>query len=388
MSSELFAADIDLADIQRVLSANPKSVEEFLTQLPESYKSRYNLQKKGRGLQEASMKYPRAIVFGDTAKTIMTFNGHPSQKKFNEIEVMTYDELLKKYEFRVINFQSSKATLSEKNPAVCMRCHLDSRPQWDNYPDWIGMYGQENDRMTDEEIANLKSEEYKSNPRYSALPVHKRLTTPPLDHLRPRFNAVMGIYIKYRWGVSAAEIIKQSGVLGKVPGGAIFSALACYAALIEAAGGDEGLIFSERLEPYLKKQLIVAKAAYPNEFEEFKIPYDSLKTKSEKFFYVSHFVLQGKSFLDSKRSMTSISPDLHVTDSFTGTMHVGDTMLANLVPVLPNLQHLESELVRYCDKINCGSGTAQKDYDKITKFLKYETLEKNCYQWIDSPNIY
>lgn len=387
-TGRIFATDIDLSDIQNVLSKDPASVEEFLIHLPEKYKERYSLQKQGRGLQDASLKYPRAIIFGKTAKTIMTFNGHPSQKKFNEIEIMTYDDLLKKYEFRVVSFQNSKATLSEKNPSVCMKCHLDARPLWDDYPNWKGMYGEENDRMTDEELANLRSEEYKSNPRYAALPVHARLTTPPLDRLRPRFNAIMGIYMKYRWAVSGAELLKKSESFDKIPEGSVFAALACFDSLAVAANGNGEIIFSERMGSYLKKQLAIAERLHPHDFKEFMTSYNKIKSEEKKFFFVGHFILQGKNLLESNRSLTSISPEDRITDSHTGTMFVGDVLLANLVPYLPKYQHLTSELTTYCGKLNCGSGTTQKDYDKITKFLKDETLEKYCNDWIDSSNIY
>ncbi|MES2801421.1 MAG: hypothetical protein V4654_02920 [Bdellovibrionota bacterium] len=356
--------DIDFSEVENLIDKNkPKTIEDFITYLPESYKANYNIQKEGRGLQEASFEFPRIIVYGETAKTVMTFNGHPSQKQYNEIELMSYDDIIKEYQFRVISFQSGKAVMSEKNPAVCMRCHKDSRPLWDTYSDWKGMYGEHNDRMTLEELAHLRSDSYKGNSRYSKLPEHKVLSTPPLDHLRPRFNAQMGIFLKYRWAVSIAEKIKKSGVLGKIPDEAVFGTLVCN---------------SGRLDT----KLTIAKSAHPADFDQFMSLYN-LAPDNLKVEYVNSFILLGRSFFESKRSVDSIIPDTPFGRSHTGIHTVAEVILANLAPFLPNIgEAIKPDIVTYCQQTGyCSNPAKLTRSDRITKFITESAVGKYCSKW-------
>lgn len=117
-----------------------------------------------RSIQEASFENPRAIVFGNDANVVLTFNGDPSQGAYHSLEVMNYDEKKKTFEFHEIVFpDESKVGLtteeiakyrrdpiSEANPQKCMHCHAmrsTPHPLWDTYGLWQGVYGSEDDSI-------------------------------------------------------------------------------------------------------------------------------------------------------------------------------------------------------------------------------------------------
>jgi hypothetical protein len=61
------------------------SIESVLALLPRTIRSNYIFNYSGRGLQEGSEAYPRVFAFNGDGRFFMTFNGHPSQNKFNSL---------------------------------------------------------------------------------------------------------------------------------------------------------------------------------------------------------------------------------------------------------------------------------------------------------------
>lgn len=120
----------------------PTTLEQYLDTLPEAHFSHYVLMYKSRSLQEASHPNPRAILFGDDAKFIVSFNGHPHQRGFNSLEIIDFDEESRKFHFHRLNFPYRSKEDWEPNPSVCMNCHGNPpRPLWDGYFVWPGSYG-------------------------------------------------------------------------------------------------------------------------------------------------------------------------------------------------------------------------------------------------------
>jgi hypothetical protein len=46
------------------------------------------LMRRSASIQDASDAHPRAIVFGDDARFIFTFNGEPSQRGYDAVEIL------------------------------------------------------------------------------------------------------------------------------------------------------------------------------------------------------------------------------------------------------------------------------------------------------------
>lgn len=145
--SESFSNLLDL------LQKNPAThLDEFLVQ----WKERdpllfryYLLAYRSRSLQEASPENPRAIIFHPSTDFAAAFNGHPSQKGFNQIELYRFNYQQNKFEFYELSFlENQKPKLSEANPRKCLDCHqslgrkdVDPRPNWEPYFMWPGFYG-------------------------------------------------------------------------------------------------------------------------------------------------------------------------------------------------------------------------------------------------------
>lgn len=120
----------------------------------------FTLMRESSSLQGASPLHPRAISFGKDAKLIFTFNGHPQQKGFSNLEFILFRPKqvggveLGEFEFREIEYRShgekTVAKVSTVNPAQCFRCHLTSkRPIWESYDVWEGTYGRHDDAILD-----------------------------------------------------------------------------------------------------------------------------------------------------------------------------------------------------------------------------------------------
>ncbi len=120
--------------------------------LPDEMKANYTLVYASRSLQGASYEYPRAVLFGSDARFVVTFNGHPTQRYYDRLELIQFREARREFEFRSITF-GSQVQISEPNPPLCLSCHGQSpRPLWESYryaPDsqghWPGVYGSTHD---------------------------------------------------------------------------------------------------------------------------------------------------------------------------------------------------------------------------------------------------
>ncbi len=135
--------------VQAIAEQRVTTVERALELLSPSLRSRFALVFNSRSLQEASFSDPRAVLFGNDARFVVTFNGKADQPGFNALEIMEFDDQGSRFEFREILFpdgtaQADRVVVSEANPAKCAACHGQPlRPVWDTYPTWPGAYGEQ-----------------------------------------------------------------------------------------------------------------------------------------------------------------------------------------------------------------------------------------------------
>jgi len=123
-------------------------VEDFLAQLPSSYREKFTLVYHSKSLQAASYENPRVIFFGHgQTELILAYTGNSQSQEsqniekdsFDKIETIAWNKVNKKFEFYEFHFPSAQnhlkfAVLSEKNPTQCFRCHgQDLRPNWQHY---------------------------------------------------------------------------------------------------------------------------------------------------------------------------------------------------------------------------------------------------------------
>ena len=149
-----------------------KSIEELLPQLPAPYRSRYVLLFDSRSLHGSSFENPRAVIFGEDAKFIVSFNGEKSQSGYYAFETMEFTD--NNFHYREILFPENPTNeVKFSEPGKCLKCHTDpARPIWDSFPSWPGAYGErylmplsptEKEGLT--KFAKIQS----SHPRYKTL---------------------------------------------------------------------------------------------------------------------------------------------------------------------------------------------------------------------------
>lgn len=131
-------------------------IEDFLDWVKikdPSQLSWFTLMRKTESSQGATPTDPRAIVFGPTAKFIFTFNGAPTSKGYQEIEMIFFREIPQaRWEMRKLSFspQDKKNVFSGPNPPQCLSCHQNPvRPIWNQYDIWKGAYGENDDAIPD-----------------------------------------------------------------------------------------------------------------------------------------------------------------------------------------------------------------------------------------------
>jgi hypothetical protein len=141
------AAELDFAQLQTQISQQQiRSVAGLITALPVSMRSHYVLVFASRSLQSASFENPRAILYGNDAQFIVTFNGHARQRGFDAVEVAEFKADTQSFELREIRFSpepGAAVEYSAPNPPQCLACHGASvRTLWDSAPLWPGAYGE------------------------------------------------------------------------------------------------------------------------------------------------------------------------------------------------------------------------------------------------------
>ncbi|MGA3156768.1 MAG: hypothetical protein ABSE43_04270 [Steroidobacteraceae bacterium] len=141
------AAALDFGQLQTELSQQQvHSVEGLIALLPDSMRSHYVLLFASRSRQSASFENPRAILYGNDARFIVTFNGHRAQRGYGAVEVAEFKSDTQSFELHEIRFAadtSSPVEYSAPNPPQCLACHGSPvRTLWDSAPLWPGAYGE------------------------------------------------------------------------------------------------------------------------------------------------------------------------------------------------------------------------------------------------------
>lgn len=154
--------------VEGIKASGAQSLEQALNLVPQEFYANYVLMYRSRSLQDANPRYPRAIVFGRSAKFIMAFNGHERQKGYNNLEIVQFREKTFRWEFREITFENGLAPrFSEANPKKCLECHqspsrtnVDPRPNWEPYNFWPGAYASVDDKI--QPVLKIDYEKYTS----------------------------------------------------------------------------------------------------------------------------------------------------------------------------------------------------------------------------------
>lgn len=125
------AFETDVENIYSVLkSKQAKNIEEAVGYFDSRFfeKGNFRLYFNSQSIQRSSLEYPRIVLMGQASKIYISFNHRLGEQR--DLEVIQFRESSKKWEFRSISFEGSRAVLSSANPAVCLHCHggQDAKP--------------------------------------------------------------------------------------------------------------------------------------------------------------------------------------------------------------------------------------------------------------------
>ena len=166
--------------VQLVQSKNVKTVENFLSILPPGLKKKPILMYRSRSLQGASFESPRAILYSTSSNLTIALNGGPPQSSGNDVEIMEFNPKTKGFEFHEISFRSPSTPLVQGD-SRCVQCHgTPTRPIWDSYDLWPGMYGSDASKLIGKERQEYSKflTNHKSNSRYRELGISPLDGTP------------------------------------------------------------------------------------------------------------------------------------------------------------------------------------------------------------------
>jgi hypothetical protein len=135
-------------------------IDFVLSKLPKYFRANFTLVHREDPLN------PRILMFGRDAQLVLGFQGNPTKKRANEIEIMAWHGDKKEFEFSLLEFGDGHTTLTRNHPR-CVVCHSGvskpikeehlSRalptmiPKFVQYPYWPGVYGAMNDIIFESE---------------------------------------------------------------------------------------------------------------------------------------------------------------------------------------------------------------------------------------------
>lgn len=156
----------DIVGIQNYLSINNfGSIDCFLSALPKDIRAFRTYFKDSLSMQAASVTHPRALVGAPDGGFFLTFNGHPSQQGYNEIEVIALDKNVNptKWVTAVIRQENGELHF-QKNVKKCSACHGNPiKPIWGVYPSWPNAFGSIDDWLPDPANLGKKSKFYEED---------------------------------------------------------------------------------------------------------------------------------------------------------------------------------------------------------------------------------
>ncbi len=134
--------DVNLEDALSIMSNDLRAVEMFRN---------FTIVYQTSSAQEASPDNPRIIFSSDDGRLTMAINGAPTQAGFDQLEIIRTSPTTKANSMHFIRFpyKPDDKTGLVSNPSFCFKCHgSESRHFWNDYPNWPGVIGSDDDLVT------------------------------------------------------------------------------------------------------------------------------------------------------------------------------------------------------------------------------------------------
>jgi hypothetical protein len=170
-----------IADFIQTLEQHPslQSIDQALSLLPVPLRRNFTLIYESRGVNAASPEFPRAILFTEDAKFIVSFNAK-SPLGMKMLEFRQYNDQTESFELLDLPFPLKRNANGEllppvKNSPLCLSCHGNmAAPTWQTNNHWPGVYGSSDDRITPKYLEEFNNyQQFKASapslPRYRQL---------------------------------------------------------------------------------------------------------------------------------------------------------------------------------------------------------------------------
>lgn len=368
---------------------NLTTIDQVMENLPQEYLENFTLAFGSRSLHGSSFDNPRVILFGNTAKLVLTFNGDPAHNKYHSLEALQFREEDKVFELRSISFEKA-VHFSEKNPSVCQTCHgTDPRPIWSSYEyseiediqHWPGFYGSTHDApvLNDtEQQAYIRFRKLATeHPRYRFLRLDHPETdwypfgTGPFEH-RFRPNNRLGNLLARLNAKRVANDLKTKAFFKRYPNLVLQWLLQC-----NQAEQDHYLSF--------------IKGLYDRDFGPLAhIKLDQFQSKSvEQVAFVFEKLLSGLGVYTWNLSMNPSPDDPRF---FTGIVSIDELVAAAVLSELADDHWLRRYYIPWTQRqlynsfqegyydANVAPGEVGKAYDGIELFFDREYARQACSQ--------
>lgn len=239
--SKTIKPEVDISQfIQDIKDRKVSKVEDAIGLLPKAHKTNFTLMHDSHSVQRSTPENPRAILYGNTATSIFSFNGDKSKQGYDALETVSIEnnelifrEIIFKKESADSNsmlseddiaFEDERIIVSKGNPKKCMSCHglssqgrpiSNPRYLWNSYKEWPGAYGRQDDDISLDrfyEKFKVFKKRAQNHPRYSQLNMFETESDPyyhfttrvsrTLDKLK---NGVFGILMAGNYGHVMAQ---------------------------------------------------------------------------------------------------------------------------------------------------------------------------------------
>lgn len=151
--------DLTFVQLQRLIQTLPQNnLASLIASLPESFRENYVLMHHSRSAQRATPLKPRVIMFGNTAKLMMSYSDFKKGEsgECETLETIEFSDKENRFTMREVKFCNGQVEYSQDNPASCLFCHQsrdrqisgnDPRPNWEPYNLWPQTYQPDSDSL-------------------------------------------------------------------------------------------------------------------------------------------------------------------------------------------------------------------------------------------------
>lgn len=132
----------NIQQLETAISENSiKTVEEVLPLLDADLRTNPLYVYRSRSSQFGSFENPRAILVS-WDNFVLTFSGDPKKYGYDRLEMFEFDPRKAKFNFAEVILDGQNVGKIDRNPQRCTACHGNpTRPLWNSYPLWPGLYG-------------------------------------------------------------------------------------------------------------------------------------------------------------------------------------------------------------------------------------------------------